>query len=110
MSTYDPRRSRPTPKVVPDEESAPIDVLLGPGPDDEPAGPTDAPDIRAADDAATAPATAATTASAPTTAPAPAAAPVRRVERAPSAMLQLAPLLVVVLAVLVAWLVRRSRR
>lgn len=89
MSTYDPRRSRPTPKVAPDEESAPIDVLLGPGPEEE--------------DAAATPATAA----AP---PSPGPAPVRRVERAPSAVVQLAPLLAVVLAILVAWLVRRARR
>src|SRR5690606_22557969 len=33
MSAYDPRRSRPTPKAAPDEESAPIDALLGPDPD-----------------------------------------------------------------------------
>lgn len=83
--SYDPRRSRPTPKVTPDEESAPIDVLLGPAPestdDDAPVSPPDA---------------------------APSA--VRTAEVRPSALLQLAPLIVVAVLAILAWLIRRSRR
>jgi len=88
VTTYDPRRSRPTPKVVPDEESAPIDVLLGPDPAEEPTADTLVSDVG----------------------PTPGPAPVRRVERAPSALLQLAPALLAALAVVLVWLVRRSRR
>lgn len=109
MSSYDPRRSRPTPKVAPDEESAPIDALLGPGPDPEPgaaggAEPAPAPVVPAAAEPDPEPSPA-------PDAPAPEAVPVRKVERAPSALVQLSPLLVATLLALVfGWLVRRRRR
>lgn len=107
MSTYDPRRSRPTPKVAPDEESAPIDVLLGPDPSPPSAPATSAPGSEPDPGVATAPSGAV-----PRTPPSgPDAVPVRRVERAPSALLQLSPLLLAaVLAAAIAWLVRRARR
>lgn len=89
---YDPRSSRPTPKVAPDEESAPIDVLLGPSPDPS------ADNGHAVADGADAPV-------APSSLP----VPVRKAERAPSPVLQLAPLLVAV-ALIVLLLIRRSRR
>ncbi|QGG96145.1 hypothetical protein [Actinomarinicola tropica] len=97
MSSYDPRRSRPTPKVTPDEESAPIDVLLGPDP--SPAEPdplattapsTEPPPVAAAD--------------------LPPAAGIQSMEVRPSALAQLAPLLGVALLAVLVWLVRRSRR
>lgn len=88
---YDPRSSRPTPKTVPDEESAPIDGLLGPGP----AGEASAVSSNGATPGATE--------------PAPLPIPVRKAERAPSPIVQLAPLLILVAAV-IALLIRRSRR
>lgn len=91
MTSYDPRRSRPTPKVTPDEESAPIDVLLGPDP-----APVAAPDGDAS------------SSSGPVDQPP--AQPVRTAEARPSPVAQLSPLLAVVVLVLIAWLVRRSRR
>jgi hypothetical protein len=88
---YDPRSSRPTPKVAPDEESAPIDALLGPSPTsdelvEDPAAPAVGQEART-----------------------PLPVPVRRAARAPSPVLQLAPLLIA-FALLVLWLVRRKRR
>jgi hypothetical protein len=93
---YDPRSSRPTPKVAPDEESAPVDALLGPSPAD--------------DDELLATVTStngATPATAPDPSPLP--VPVRKAERAPSPIVQLAPLLLAAVVVLL-WLIRRSRR
>lgn len=96
MPSYDPRRSRPTPKVVPDEESAPIDVLLGPDPDPGTVASNqrdgEAPDL-------------------PAPQPRDLPVPVRRVESRPSALTQLAPLAVVgAFLVLVVWLLGRRRR
>jgi hypothetical protein len=90
---YDPRSSRPTPKVAPDEESAPIDVLLGPTP--EPAGQNGASG-RSADERQAPPE------SLPV--------PVRKAERAPSPVLQLAPLLLAAAIVVLLLVIRRSRR
>lgn len=95
---YDPRSSRPTPKVAPDEESAPVDALLGPSP----AGTeTDAPLVQAPSGNGASPRT--------STEPTPLPVPVRKAERAPSPIIQLAPLLLAA-AVALLWLIRRSRR
>jgi len=93
---YDPRSSRPTPKSVPDEESAPIDALLGPSHD-------------GADDQAHLVETASSNGARPGAGPTPLPVPVRKAERAPSPVVQLAPLLLVAVVV-VLWLIRRSRR
>jgi hypothetical protein len=96
---YDPRSSRPTPKTVPDEESAPVDALLGPSPDGA--------DI---DDDVAAPVASLSGSSSGVRSDATALpVPVRKGGRAPSPILQLAPLLVA-LAVALLWLIRRSRR
>lgn len=110
MSSYDPRRSRPTPKVAPDEESAPIDVLLGPDPSPS-ASPGDAPSAVGAPTLDEPERAGPPTGAVPRQPTGPEAVPVRRVERPPSALLQLSPLLLTaVLAAVVAWLVRRARR
>ncbi|MBK5223944.1 MAG: hypothetical protein JJE52_13945 [Acidimicrobiia bacterium] len=97
MPAYDPRRSRPTPKVAPDEESAPIDALLGPDPDPAPT---------AAESPAVSNGSSATAPSAQPSSP----APVRRAQRAPSALLQMSPAIVAALVVLLVWWLRRLRR
>ncbi len=99
---YDPRSSRPTPKSVPDEESAPIDALLGPSHDGVGDHPVDDDRVRLAE-------TAASNGAGPGASPTPLPVPVRKAERAPSPVLQLAPLLLVAVVV-VLWLIRRSRR
>lgn len=131
--TYDPRRSRPTPKAVPDEDAAPIDALLGPSPEPEPeAAPAvadSAPEATpaVADSAPASPSAvpraaevppqaASESAEAPEVEPTPAErpsptslpTPVRKAERAPSPVLQLAPLLIAAVVALV-WLIRRRR-
>ena len=95
---YDPRSSRPTPKTVPDEESAPVDVLLGPSPDG-----TDA------DGDVAAPVAPLSESSSVRSDAMPLPVPVRKGGLAPSPILQLAPLLIAV-AVALFWLIRRSRR
>ena len=106
---YDPRSSRPTPKVAPDEESAPIDALLGPSP------PSELPEDPGAPSAETPPTTPAGLTEDPEapavdrSAPTPLPVPVRRATRAPSPVLQLAPLLIA-FGLLVLWLIRRKRR
>lgn len=113
---YDPRRSRPTPKVVPDEESAPIDALLGPSPEPEsepeqaalsvvPHAADAEPDADESVEAPAATEAPAVEPPAPTSLP----TPVRKAERAPSPVLQLAPLLIAGALALI-WLIRRRRR
>jgi hypothetical protein len=98
---YDPRRSRPRPAVADDDE-APIDALLGPAPDAEPATEPAVPSVPSDTPEATSPRS---VPSVPSRSPAPQTG-------APSKLVQLAPLLAATALVLavVWWLTRRRDR